>query len=156
MLKNNRWYKYKNGKSIIFKKGFYSGFGYFYMPVNKKDHWDNYKKFYFKEELWEEITSPKVVLEAINKGMKSKGYHNDIEIEPFCQVPLQKEVKKVKLKDLHFDFNSRILVDNLMYNGELWLTDNEIYSCVLKDGKLSKNKSTKFRPSKFFHNNSTS
>lgn len=145
MLKNNRWYKYKNGKSILFKEEYSSGFGYTYAPLGKKDSWCNSKRVYFGENIWEEVTSPKVVLEAIQKGMKSKGYHNNITILPFSHISKVRGsiITLAKLKNFHFDFNDKKSVDLLMNKGELWLTklsygDNRIDICILKDGKLAK------------------
>lgn len=140
MLKNNRWYKYKNGKSILFKEGFGYAFGYTY--TRKIDNWCKSKRVYFGENIWEEVTSPKVVLEAINKGMKLKGYHNNITLQPFSHISKVKVrgsiITLVKLKNFYFDFNDKKSVDLLMNKGELWLTDNKGYICILKDGKLAK------------------
>lgn len=140
MLKNNRWYKYKNGKSILFKEENSSGFGYTYAPFSKIDNWCKRKRVYFGENIWEEITSPKEVLKVINKGMKSIGYHNKVKLVPFFHIHKMRGsiITFVKLRDFHFDFNNEKSVDLLMNKGELWLTDNKADICILKNGRLAK------------------
>lgn len=145
----NRWYKYKSG-SILFKRGYHSAFGICYLTGSKEDRrWYNSDRIYFNSKGWEEVTDVREVLQVIQSGMESKGYNNDIIIMP---IDRNKNGQKfpctyLYLKNYHFNFKDKEMVNLLMKKGELWLErrknknsyNNSIdYICVLKDGELSK------------------
>lgn len=135
MLENNKWYGSKRG-SVFFKTGRSHGFGLSGYHNEWDTDMDNLNFNY--QKLWTEITSPKEVLEAINKGMKSIGYHNKVKLVPFFHIHkmIGSIITFVKLRDFHFDFNNEKSVDLLMNKGELWLTDNKADICILKNGRL--------------------
>lgn len=144
MFENNKWYKSKGG-SVYFKTGMKRAFGYKIWTFIDKGEWRKSVFVNFDIRLWDEITSPKVILEAINNGMKSIGYNNNVLISPFIWISndiVKTESKPIKLKDYHFDLKNSDTLNLLLNYGELWLikknnpTGNHI--CILRDGQFSK------------------
>ena len=144
MIENNKWYKTGYG-SLYFKtrdRGFSSGvnrvegFGYSY----SNNLWCRSKCLIPRSD-WKEITSPIKVLEFIQRGMKSKGYNNNVLIKPFNLDIFPQSLKPIRLKDYYFDLKDSDNINLLLNYGELWLTNNpkieDRYVCVLKGGKFS-------------------
>lgn len=138
MLENNKWYKSQHG-SVYFKTGIRKGFGFSHFMLPGGLRWYKSDSMNFKTEgLWREITSIEEVLVAINKGMKSIGYNNNVLIKPI----ISQSEKPINLKDYHFDFKNGTAFDLLLNHGELWLKRNNLkgerYICVLRGGNFSK------------------
>lgn len=132
---NSNWYKTEFG-SVIFKTGDRMGFG-FCVPATGKPYWCKSGFFY----PYEKITSPIEVLKAIQKGMKQKGYHNNVTIL-IHNVSSISFKNHIKLKNYHFNFKNKNSVYLLMNCGKLYLEDkadsNSILICVLQNGELSR------------------
>ena len=118
-IENNIWLKSKGNSSIFFRTHPNFGFGF----CNNMERW--VFKHLTSLDIWEEASATDV-LKSINKGLKSKGYSNNIMVKPCFSLGSgwtmeYPECNELKFKNFYFNFKSKFLIDQLMKSGNLFL-----------------------------------